>query len=480
MLKVVILSLMLMSQALMAQSYDFNLERFSHYASETKADNRVIEGASPILGYELSQTLKNHEDHPALKLKRVLKVNPDYTYKAQLSTLSYLETFQPGLEEYCAQDKIVTGKRSKWTPARGNHGAAIPQEVLVPKTAKYLERLSQNSLLSKESVQQKSLKAAKKFQETRYQCKNVIKLMALEDKLEKLCLGLRFCKKAKAVNSIISSAEAAYPRKQFSVNGFTRYVYHELLKSETLEEDLRTIYDLQQKWLVMHRMMSVEKNFFEFVITEALEKDIHIKDILLILAYSMRNMPSLDIEFALAPKKALMLEIYFWDFRDIRDELSRKEYKGLRFSHNFKRNPGFYHYLTAALLGCEARLAGLSHSVATLMGIASKVGYKTDKLTKAVEKHIYQELNLKNKVDYLNNLMKKQAFWPGVAAGYHAAKFGSKACIAYKRELKKDYREEKRELRKKLRNRKLFREQKEELKRELKESFRSVLEDVDV
>lgn len=474
-----------------AQDFLFNLGSFKLYQSETKSENRAIEGSSPILGHLLAMEMKHTMHHPEEIYLSILNNNPNFEIDVYKSSNAYFGALSSGLDEYCS-DKVVTGDRSQWTSATGNHGAAIPQEVIGPVTSDYLTLLEEEinkSTTDKETYKENSVALALDFQERRYQCPNVQKLVQLENRLEKFCIGLGFCVNARKLNSIISSAEAAYPRKQFSINGFTRYVYNELLQTQELERKLKVVYDAEVKWLELKNAQATDVQFFEYVIDQSIEADIHIKDVMLILAYSMRNMPSLDIEYALNPKRALLLEAYFWRFRDLRDILSKRDYFEYVFpDHEFKRDPGFYHYLTAALLGCEARLAGQSHFVAKMLGMISKVGYKVDKLIKSIDRSEYDELSRREKIKYLRGNAKQQGMWPGITAGYHAAKFGSRACQSYKRDLKRESRQQLREGRKEIRrdtslSRKERREKikalKSQMKEELKLSFRSILDDED-
>jgi hypothetical protein len=461
-----------------SQEFSLQLESFKNYKSDHKADNRAIEGASPILGHELVMDIKNSLLHPEETYEKVLEINNNYDELVFKSASAYFKTLHPGLDQYCS-DKVVTGERSNWTSAKGNHGAAIPQEVIGPVTDAYIKNLDIEIRSNKKisALQTNAAATANSFQKKRYNCPNILKFKKLEKKIEKFCLGIGICVKSSKIHSIISSAEAAYPRKQFSINGFTRYVYNELLKTDDLKEKIKHVYDTEVEWINKKKNNETDEKFFAYVINESIEKNIHIKDVMLILAYSMRNMPSLDVEYALAPKKALLMETYFWSFRKLRSILSSKEYFQDVFpKKNFKRNPGFYHYLTAALLGCEARLANLGHNNAILLGIGTKVGYKLDKLMKALDKNKMKEMRRSEKRKYVMTKMKKQGTWAGIIAGKHAGRFGSKVCQSYKRKLKKEYRKDKRSIDKSL-PRKERKEIRKELKSALKASYRNILKE---
>jgi len=456
-----------------AQDFGIHFDDFKDY----KEEGRVIEPTSPILGYRIAKEIKDSNSHPQEIFKKLIAANENLKKDLQLSALSYFTVLEPGLDAYCAQKVVSTKDRKNMTTVE--HGASIPLQVLRPIQETYLELLS-GLLIGQKSggfITAESIETANRFQNKRYNCPTATKIARIEDKLEKFCLGLGFCKKAKNINSILSSAEAAYPRIQFGINGFTRYVYAELIKSESLSEGLKIVYDLEREWTDQAMAGNVERQLFDYVIQEATIKGLHIKDVFLILAYSMRNMPSLDIEYSHAPLKALEIETYFWAFKDIRSELSKPKYASLIYvGHEFKRQPGFYHYLTAALLGCEARLAGLGHTTSTLMGVMSKVGYKADKLLKAIDKKKYKQ----GKIKHLKEIMKQQGTWPGIAAGFHAGKYGSLTCKAYMRTLKKEYRADKKEIRRSDNPRRVRRQIKKELKRELKKSYKSVLEQMEI
>jgi hypothetical protein len=459
-------------------NFKFEMNEFSKY----KALGRSIEGTSPILGYSLTKTLKDSNLHPGHMYHQILKQNKSIRLKLYTSAASYLNIMLPELKDYCNQETIVTDAEDSWEQVER---AAIPQEIIEPLTDKYLKQIDLMTLRmnskDSETIISESKSLGKTFQAQRYSCKTAMKLTEIENKAEKFCLGMGFCLKAKEVNHILSSAEASFPRVQFSINGFTRYVYDQLLVSSTLERDLKIVYDLEARWLKKIKNKETESQLFEYVVDQAVARGMHIKDVLLVLAYSMRNMPSLDIEYTEDPLKALLLESYFWGFKDLRDELSQEQFFQSVFpGHKFKKNPGFYHYLTAALLGCEARLAGLGHISAIGLGLISKVGYKTDKLIKYIDKEHYQNLGTIRKITYIAGIMKYQGYFPGVGAGYHASIYGSKACIGYKRMLKKQYRKKKRSLRRNSSSKEEFKDGKLQLRKDLRKLYKSVLEQGDI
>ncbi|MBT4790746.1 MAG: hypothetical protein HON90_04180 [Halobacteriovoraceae bacterium] len=402
--------------------------------NESSKSERLIEPTSPILGTSLSNKLRLTPLHPE-ELYNQLKASPNLDYELYLSALTYLSTLYPELEKYCAEGEKKTLNRNQLTEIMH---AAIPLQVLTPLHNNYIDS-HQSFVLSIghdiEALKSRAKQVAHNFQRQREDCGVTKKLERFEDKLENYCLGWQSCKNSKEINHILSSAETGYPRIQYSLNGYTRYVYTELFKNKSLQSDLRIIYDLEKKWLLENTNITTEtESFFGYVSENALKVGMHPKDLFLILAYSMRNMPSLDIEYTQDPKKALLLETYFWAFKNLKTKLRKPVASGKVFS-NTQKKLGIYHYLTASLLSCESRLTGQGHSMAKLVGIISKLGYKGIKLLKAIDTQKYEKDGFK----YVIKVASKQGFKSGVLAGVHGGDFGSKVCGKYYGVIKKDY-----------------------------------------
>lgn len=395
---------------------------FSLFSKEMKeSDKRLIEPTSPILGRELVHTLKKSNMHPADTYQKVLNSYINIKNEIALSSAAYFLTLQPELKSFCETGNFKTLNRSKLTEVEH---AAIPLEVLTPLHAEYLKNLAAAKNLSEQEMNALANSLADEFQKTRENCGTAISFRKLEDKLGSFCMGLDFCELSKDINSVLSSAEVGFPRIQYSLNGYTRYVYNSLLESENLPFLLQTIYDLEVEWLKLREKNLTDTALFEFVVNEGITKGIHTKEIFLVLAYSMRNMPSLDVEYVKAPEKSLLLEVYFWAFKDIKAKLSKKENKAFVFPDYPSGGLGIYHYLTASLLACESRLAGQSETTAVLMGYLSKLGYKANKLYKAVSKEQYK----KEGISYVLDLAKKQGFKTGLDAGEYGGRFGAQSC----------------------------------------------------
>jgi hypothetical protein len=389
--------------------------------------DRLIEPTSPILGASLALDLKKTLSHPEEKYRSLLK---DHSIESDIaiSTLTYFQTLSPGLETFCNDNSFVTLNRNQLTEVEH---AAIPLEVLRPFHGDYIVNLTSNLLSNKsvEKIQTEGLAVASQFQSLRSNCGTAKSLVNLENKLGKLCIGpFDICEDSKKLNHILNSAEVGYPRVQYSLNGYTRFVYNELLDSPNLQNDLRTIYDLEIDWLTKYAKNNNSKeSFFGYVANEAAKLGMHPNDIFLILAFSMRNMPSLDIEYAKDYKKALMLETYFWAFKKVKSTLRAVQQKNLIFPNYPKGGLGIYHYLTASLLSCQARLSGKSKMTSEFLGMFSKLGYKVNKLYKAINSEKWD----KDGLDYLGALAKKQGFIKGVDAGTYGGEFGSDLCGEY-------------------------------------------------
>lgn len=403
----------------------FEYKNFINELMLQTPEDRIIEPTSVVLGHVIVSSIKNSTKSP-LEIFKELDQTPHLYNWTHTSLLSYLQTLEPGLVDYCSLNSVKTINRSQLTEIEH---AAIPLEILSDYQTHYLSLVNKNAINSHMNKEEKdsNLKSiADEYQMKRYQCRTAQKIRDIENQAEKiLCFDRETCQKARKIHTIVSSPEASFPRIQYSINGYTRYVYNELLKNENLLDLLEATYALENEWLNLTKEKQDQDHFFSFVVNNLVLKKYHVKDIFLVLAYSMRNMPSLDVEYAISPQKALMLEVYFWKFKLIRNQIEKKSLLVNVFpKHSYKVNPGIYHYLTAALLGCEARLAGLSHPISSLMGVASKAGYKGDKFLKSLEMN-----KLKTEgIGYAIRLLQKQGAPAALIAGGHAASFGSSVC----------------------------------------------------
>jgi hypothetical protein len=395
--------------------------------SSQESDPRLIEPTSPILGHALVTKIKKSNSHPEVQYDELIQ-SDSINNEIAISTLTYFQTISPGLKSFCSGETFATLNRSKLTEVEH---AAIPLEVLAPFHKSYVQNLNSNLNLnvSTGTIRANGLSIASEFQALRSNCGTAKSLTNLENKLGKLCIGpFDICEDSKKLNHILSSAEVGYPRIQYSLNGYTRFVYNQLLKSSTLKEDLRRIYDLEVKWIQDYLVTGTAKeSFFGYVANESVKLGMHPNDIFLILGFSMRNMPSLDIEYAKDAKKALLLENYFWSFKKIKASLRLVKQKNLIFPNYPEGGLGIYHYLTASLLSCQARLSGQNAALAEFLGMFSKLGYKVNKLYKSINSEKWDQEG----ISYVKALAKKQGFGKGVDAGTYGGEFGSDICGEY-------------------------------------------------
>jgi len=395
-----------------------------HADLDHPVDDRLIEPTSPILGKNLVAFIKNDKRHPELILQDIKERFPTLNRDIQLSSIAYFNTLTGPLRTYCttvkkeeANDKAIEVVET----------AAIPIEVLSPMHGDYITHLSQlranyveDSLLN---IENSARSAAIAYQDERYKCDVVTQLNKMETKVKKY-LPKRLDRLVD-LHHKISSPEAAFPRIQFSVNGFTQFVFGELMKLpiDKLAGILKVTYEAQVEWISRReKNLPVERYFTAFE-NKALEAGYLPRDILLVLAYSTRNMPSLDVQYGYDTDKALLLEIYFWKLHAHRDYVTKEFEKDIFPNAVMKRNPGLYHYATSALMACEVKLNGYSGVMARLMALGNKVGYKVHKLIGELAGK-----EGKKGLKEIRETAKRQAFGPGVDAGKYGGSHGLKFC----------------------------------------------------
>lgn len=401
-------------------------------------DERLIEPTSPILGHSLVTKIRQDSRHPELILQD-LKTNPNIKRDLQLSSMAYFKTLVGPLKNYCATEQ-KEAPDDKAIPVV--EMAAIPLHILKPLHPAYkknLAKLRTNYVeLHEGDAEAAALATALAYQQERYNCPVVTKLTTMEAKIKKY-LPKRLDRLVD-LHGKISSPEAPFPRVQFSVNGFTQYVYNEIFKIEhdRLSRLLKVIYEAQVEWLKNADEGKISNRYFAHFNDKAIQAGYQPREILLVLAYSTRNMPSLDVQYGYDADKALMLETYFWKFHDHRDYATKKYVKDVFPNRVFKTNPGLYHFATSALMACEVRLHGYSGVMARLIALGNKVGYKVHKLfTELAGK---KQGEGKKKEKGLKNIIataKRQGFGPGVDAGKYGGKYGLRLCRKFT--AKKDY-----------------------------------------
>ena len=414
--------LMTFTSLVMAQSFGELSPLFGDIVHPT--DERLIEPTSPILGKNLVLFLKEDLRHPDAIVKDLNKKKPNLIRDVQLASIAYFQTMAQPLLTYCstankeeANDKTIEVVET----------AAIPLEVLIPLHSSYIENLISLRTNFVERTQydihKLAMETALDYQAKRYSCELVQKLTQLETKAKKY-LPKRFDRLVD-LHHQISSPEAAFPRIQFSINGFTQHVHNKLLEMpyDRLSTLLRVIYDQQVEWIAKREINQTKERFFTSFENKALDSGFLPREILLVLAYSTRNMPSLDVQYAYSPEKSLLLEAYFWKFHKHRDYITKKFEKDIFPNAVMKKNPGLYHYATSALLACEVRLHGYSGAMARIVALGNKVGYKVHKLL--------GELSGKDGKKGLREIREtanRQGFGPGVDAGKYGGKHGLKFC----------------------------------------------------
>lgn len=388
-------------------------------------DDRLIEPTSPILGKSLAARIRYDKRHPELILKD-LEVNYPSLYRdIELSSIAYFKILSEPLKQYCTTEQKEEANDKQIAQVET---AAIPLEALMPLHNSYRDILAglRENYVEKDDVLIRNIakKTALDYQALRYDC-NVVKYLSdMENKVKKY-LPKRL-DKLLDLHHKISSPEAAFPRIQFSINGFTQYVFNEIMKIpyERLAKILKINYDSQVKWIEDKESGKKTDQYFSAFEKKALKEGFLPREILLVLAYSTRNMPSLDVQYGYDSAKALLLETYFWKFHDHRDYVSKTYVPDIFPNARMKQNPGLYHYATSALMACDIRLHGYSGVMARLVTLFNKVGYKAHKLLGEVAGKDGKKPKLKEIIE----TAKRQAFGLGVSAAKHGGKYGLRLC----------------------------------------------------
>lgn len=402
-----------------AQSMDWN--QLSPLKVEERSGDplRVIEPTSVILGRDLVLKIREDKRSPEEILQELMNFEPQLSRDLILSAGAYVNTLKEPLDEFCRGEADYNN--IKYTLVEH---AAIPLEVLSPMHESYKQEL--RSISQDERGQEFFSEEARLFQERRNNCDAALKMIAMENKAKKLSPG-RYDRLID-LNHKVSSPEGSFPRIQYAINGFTQFVYGELfgLEDDRLGLLLKTVHQALNDWRDERVKSDVplKKSWIKTAEEASLNAGFTPRETLLALAYSNRNMPSLDVHYAHNPKKSLMLEVYFWKIKALRDEVSRKFLPEVFPNRIFKKNPGVYHYLTAAFLACEVKLNGYSGFMARSLAIASKAGYKGQKLFT----YIFDPNNKNRSIKGIVATAKKQALNEGIEAGNYGGKYGTSLC----------------------------------------------------
>lgn len=386
---------------------------------QLQEDPRLIEPTSPILGKNLVAKIRADERHPQIIYQSIITNYPEIRNDLHISSIGYFTTLLAPLKHYCSNEFSENELPKDLTQVEH---AAIPVSVLLPLHQNYLLNMGALKITPFKDLESMAFVTATEYQNQRYDCAPVKKLERMENKFKKF-FPKRYDRLVD-INHDISSPEAAYPRVQFSINGLTQYVFRELmaLEIEKLSKLLSVVYDSQLEWLELKsNNPKLKTRLFSHIEKRALQDGFLPREILLAISYSTRNMPSLDVHYGYDAEKALLLEVYFWKFHPIKKLVANKYVADTYPNKKMKKNPGLYHYATAALLACDIKLHGYSGISARLLALASKAGYKFHKLmTEATRKKIG--------ISGLIKLAKRQGFGPGILAGRYGGAHGLSFC----------------------------------------------------
>lgn len=385
-------------------------------------DSILIDPTSPVLGRNFAYFLKKSNSHPEEIIKEIESVYPDVYKEITISAIAYVNTLNTGIESYYKENFSINNIRENAYEVAEPY--AIPYAELTRINNDYRVNLLKGyyQLNNKELPE---LIDSGKVVSAAYINKKInaslAKDLAIDQENVKQVLPLHY-QKLVDLHGEISAAESAYPRIQFSINGFTRHVYDELLKYERLDSLLIYAFNLHEMWINKARAFNVEKPLFAYVVDGLRENGFEYNEILLFMSYVTRNMPSLDIQYTQYPQKALKLEVYFWKTKNIYKEAVKNYIEDVYPNKRFNYNPGLYHYMTAVYLAYKVRQAGYSSFTAFSLSMFNKVGYKTHKLIHGINKNLSLEENITD----IYKLAKVQGFKGGVDSGYWGGLYGVK------------------------------------------------------
>lgn len=386
-------------------------------------DVRLIEPTSPVLGRALVSNIRQDPRHPDEILRAIDEGNASWRTETLLSVLAYARALGPALD---AHEAVEPG--APIAPTLVEH-AAIPLEILVPRHAAYAEAL--RSLVEQarwidadtEALGSAARETTRALRQRRRALADEGPLFRVAEWVAAHCPGA--CGDLVDANLRIAAAEDSFPRVQYSVNGFTGFVFHELMARDDLLSLLRVVYDAELEWLSRaERGEKPARALVESIVDTARTHGYVPRDVILVLAFSTRNMPSVDFQYADDPDRALALEVYFWKFRQMRDVLVRRHLARLTEAHVFDVNPGVYHFTTAGLHACELGAQGFPDLVGVGAATAFKVAYKTHKLLYGFDVGAL----LWSPISYIPSRMSEQGYATGVEAGFYGGLLGVEMC----------------------------------------------------
>ena len=395
---------------------------------ELAGDERMIEPTSPILGKKLAAMIRYDERDPEKILDDIHSNYPKIQRDLQISSMAYFKTLEGPLKTYCTTEhkgEVIVEKQ-----VRVLEQGAIPLTILEPLHGDYKKNMSslKSTYLNceEDDTEKDARKVAKDYQAQRYNCNTVKQTNDMAESMRKK-LPTGKLKRLLDLHQEISSAEAAFPRIQFTINGFTQYVYNEIMQMpyDKLSALLKIQYEAQKEWLAAKERGDKDAGRFMAAFEKkALAAGYMPREILLIMAYSTRNMPSLDVQYGQDTSKALLLEAYFWKFKKNKQTAEKKWPKDMYPNHVMKRDPGMYHYATSALMACDIRLSGYSGAMARIVSLGNKMAYKVHKLLGSIKGKDGKKTGVKGVLAEA----KVQAFGPAIAAGRFGGKYGLRLC----------------------------------------------------
>ena len=398
-----------------------NCTLVSHLLDSREHDARLIEPTSPILGAEMAKFIKEHAGHPLEILNDIYETYPSFNKEVIASSIAYFNTMIPGLIEYNSRvlASTISEEGHAWTEVET---ASIPLEILLPLHDAYRTNLTDAiSLVESEGysrARDSAVVRAVEYGNQKMQSSTVLPILRPGNIYARVLPGK--IGRLIELNAVISSAEAAYPRVQHSINGYLQHIYNYLLGHDDLVGLLNTTYNAQSEWIERARQGTEVLPFLAHIEKRIVEAGYSYRDALMVLCYSSRNMPSLDVQYTMNPDKTLNLEVFFWKLKVLQNEATTNHFKNVFPNHEFKVNPMLYHYATASYLAYEVERAGYRNATAIGMAFLSKAGYKLHKFICGLDKS-----KLKTTGEpYIHELIRKQSSLSGIEAGYFGGLHG--------------------------------------------------------
>lgn len=397
-------------------------------AQHRVGDVRLIEPTSPVLGNALVTRIRQDPRHPDEILRAIDVEFPTWRRAVLLSVHAYARAMTPALARHDESTQTTTVAVPPSEVTLVEH-AAIPLEILLPQHATYASTMRvlvhQAAWIAApdHALQDAARTTTEALRAKRRALADEGALLQTLETMGAMCPGV--CGDFIDANLRIASAEDSFPRLQYSVNGFTGFVFRELMARDDLVSLLRVVYDAESEWLSRAEQGDKPARALVESIIEAARTHGYVpREVILALAFSTRNMPSVDFQYADDPTKALALEVYFWKFRQMRDVLVRRHLSRMTDQHPFTVNPGVYHFTTAGLHACELQTAGFPNLLGVGAATSFKVAYKTQKLLYGIDVGAFAA----DPIFYVPTRMREQGYMTGVEAGFYGGRLGVEFC----------------------------------------------------